>query len=72
MALCSGTLVPEGSSQRWDGPQPSFSEQIVGMWEREEPARACSLEEEAGWVYRGLCPVLRRRGRSRRSLVVAR
>lgn len=30
MALCGDTLVPERPSQKWDGPQPSFFEQIRG------------------------------------------
>lgn len=30
VSLSSDTLVPERSSQKWDGPQPSFLEQILG------------------------------------------
>ena len=30
MSLSSDTLVPERSSQKWDGPQPNFFEQILG------------------------------------------
>lgn len=30
MSLCSDTLVPERSSQKWDSPQPNFFEQILG------------------------------------------